>query len=345
MAMSQARPVTTRILTVLFFALLAQMAPKGWAGSSILYGEANLIVGYSELDHWVGEKHGAQKNSVGFEYFRKVSNDFGDYLTCDLQTRLSYHPALPSDQAWALEIHNAWVEYKLGLARNIRIGHFAPAFGLEGGVDTHGTLFQTMAGEDIGFKKDWGIEYRGALGFLDYAIAAQIGSGMAVERKDGSYLASGRIGAPRGRNLEWGLSILQGETLQSIEMRTVPKPHIADQAISKHRAGADAQYLRGPFLFKGEASVGRNENDDVVGVLFETDYTVPSLQSFTVKAQGRFWTDDPSESASTVATVALGASYDLTASWALRAGVFHDLEKPGTSEGTAMFLQAYYLGG
>ena len=120
--------------------------------------------------------------------------------------------------------------------------------------------------------------------------------------------------------------------------------HIADEAMLKRRVGADAQYLSGPFLFRGEATFGQNESDNVVGALFEADYTVPTLQSFTVKAQGRFWTDDPGESASTVAMVALGGSYDLTSSWALRAGVFHDLEKPGNNEDTAVFIQVYYFG-
>jgi hypothetical protein len=321
------------------------MASKGLAGGSILYREVNLLVGYSELDGLVGEKPGVQRNSLGFEYFRKVSNDFGDYLTSDLQVRLGYDSELPADDAWALEVHNAWVEYMPGLGRKIRIGHFSPAFGLEPGVDTHGTLFQTLAGRDIGFKKDWGIAYRGALGLFDYTVAAQIGSGMAIERKDGSYLATARMGTPAGHNLEWGLSILYGEVLQSIEMRTVPRPHISDEAISKCRLGADAQYLRGPFSFKGETTFGRNESNDVVGVLFQTDYTVPSVQTLTLKAQGRFWTDDPGNRESDFATVALGGSYDFMPSWRMRAGVFHDLDKPGSREDTAVFLQVYYLGG
>ena len=340
------RPVARLVVPALLCALSILAALPGWAGSSVLYAEVDLLVGYSELNEWVGERHGAQKNSVGFEYFRKVSNDFGDYLTCDLQARLVYDSALPADNAWALEIHNAWVEYKLGLGRNIRIGHFSPAFGLEPGVDTHGTLLQTLAGRDIGFKKDWGIAYRGALGSLDYTIAAQTGSGMAIERKDGSYLASARIGTPSGGNLEWGLSVLRGAVLESSRMRTVPRPEIADQAVSKRRVGADIQYLRGPFLLKGETTLGRNEGDDVVGALVQADYTVPSYQALTLKAQGRFWTDDLGGCACAVtAEVALAVSYDVTASWALRAGVFHDLEEPATGEDTQVFFQAYYLGG
>jgi hypothetical protein len=328
----------------LFCALLLAVVVECRASSSIFYKEMNLLAGYSDLDEWVGEKPGAQNNSIGFEYFAKVSNDFGDFLTCDLQVRVGYDTDLSSDDAWGLEVHSAWVEYKLGLARNLRLGHFSPAFGLEPGVDTHGTLFQTLAGQDIGFKKDWGIEYRGSLGPFDYAVAAQTGSGMPVERKDGSYLATGRIGTPRGRNFEWGLSVLHGRVLRSMEVRTIPRPEIADQAVPKRRAGVDAQYLRGPFLFIGEATYGRNEDDNVIGALVQTDYTVPSLQSLTLNAQGRFWTDDPGECAGAAARVAVGGSFNILPSWTLRAGVFHDLKKPGNSEDTAVFLQVYFFG-
>jgi hypothetical protein len=312
--------------------------------SSILYREVNLLVGYSEQDRWIGELPGALKNSVGFEYFGKVSNDFGDYLTYDLQARLGYHTDLASDEAWGIEIHNAWAEYKLGLGKSLRVGHFPPAFGLEHNVDTHGTLLQTLAGTDVGFKKDWGGAYRGGVGPLDYSIALQLGSGMPIKRVDGSYLATARIGTPQGRDLEWGVSILRGDVLKSSPMRTIPEPEIGAEALSKRRVGLDVQYSRGPVLLRAETTIGRNEREDVRGALFQADYTVPSIQSLTAQVQGRFWTDRPGEVEASVASVALGGSYTVSPGWTLRAGVFHDIEKPENSEDTRVYVQAYYLG-
>ncbi|MGB8226915.1 MAG: hypothetical protein WCE45_08670 [Sedimentisphaerales bacterium] len=52
------------------------------------YKELNLIGGYSDNKGLVGKDNHMLKNSVGFEYFRKFSNKYGDYLTLDLQMRL-----------------------------------------------------------------------------------------------------------------------------------------------------------------------------------------------------------------------------------------------------------------
>jgi hypothetical protein len=316
-----------------------------FAEESFFYKELNALVGYSEREEWVGEKGMGLKNSVGFEWFQKFSDDYGDFMTADLQVRLSYDSSVPSDDAWAIELHNAWVEYKVGLGKNLRAGHFSPSFGLEPSLDTHGTLFQTMAGRDIGFKKDWGVGYRSGLGVYDYELSAQIGSGMGIEQKDGSHLISGRIGTPLNNDIRYGLSALVGEILESKENRTIPKPEIADDAVSKWRVGADAQCAFGSYQFMTEVSLGRNENDDVVGVLLGVDYTIPSRQDVTLQAQGQVWTDDPDESERSQSEIGAGVSWRIDRSWTVRMAVFHDLEDPAGFEDTQTFLQLYYFGG
>ena len=170
--------------------LLVALAPAADAAraSSVFSAEASAVGGYSDGDGWTLNGIGGQTNSIGFEYLARLSGDRGDFLTFDLQTRLSYDPMRPDDEPWAVEVHNAWVEHKLGLGSNVRAGHFEPAFGLERALDTHGTLLQTLIGEDLGFKHDWGVGYRGILGALDVEAAAQLGSGMGIDRRDGSFL-------------------------------------------------------------------------------------------------------------------------------------------------------------
>jgi hypothetical protein len=344
------------LFAVQAFLVALSSSPAGAEFNGTLYGEINLLAGHSDQNQWIGEGPGGLKNSMGFEYFGKASNDYGDYLTWDLQARLAYHTRLPSDDRWGLEIHNAWLEYKPGLGRNFRAGHFAPAFGLEPNVDTHGTLFQTLAMQDIGYKKDWGIGYRGAVSALDYSVALQLGSGMTIDRKDGSFLATARIGIPPGHDLEWGISLLAGNVLESMLMRTLPRPEVSDRATARRRAGVDARYRRGSFLFLGEATVGTDESPEpevaagsgektnVAGVLLRTDYTVASLQSMVVRFQGRFWTDDTGSSESKVVTLGLGSSYALMPAWKATLAVFHDLAGPGDMEDTRVYVQVYYLG-
>jgi hypothetical protein len=310
----------------------------------MFYGELNLLAGYSEKYEWIGEAPGGLKNSVGFEYFGKASNDYGDFLTWDLQVRLGYHTRLPSGERWGLEFHSAWLEYKLGLGKGIRAGHFSPAFGLEPGVDTHGTPFQTLAIQDIGFKKDWGVGYRGAVSIFDYSVALQLGSGVTIDRKDGSVLVTGRIGTPAGGVFEWGASVLAGRVLYSMPMRAIPRPTVSDEATPKWRLGADAKYVWGAFLLMGEASFGKDEEQDVVGLLFQTDYTVPSTQALTAQFQARYWADDPGTAERSTATLAFGGSYALGPALTLRVVLLHDIEKHGDNEDTRGYVQVYYFG-
>ena len=80
---------------------------------------------------------------------------------------------------------NAWLDYKMGLGKTLRLGHFDPDFGLEPLLDTHATLLETLAKKNVGFKKDWGIGYRGSFSDYDYQLTAGLGSGMGIRYKDG----------------------------------------------------------------------------------------------------------------------------------------------------------------
>jgi len=309
-----------------------------------LYKEANFIVGYSDIDELVGEKGKMLKNSVGFEYYDKFSNDYGDYLTVNLQMRFSYDTSESFNDALAVEIHNAWLEYKLGLGKNLRFGHFDPAFGLEPVLDTHGTLFQTLAQKNIGFKKDWGIGYRGLLGDFDYEVAAQLGSGMSIERKDDSHLFTSRIGSAKDESFQYGLSLLYGRVLESKQARTIPKADFSDNAILKRRIGLDAQYDYGPYLFKGELAFGEDDDNEVIGTMFEADYTVPSLQNLQFQLQWQCWDGDLSGGHAIDSTLGIGASYKLNSTTTIRLAYFHDIDSFGAEKDRQVFLQVYFFG-
>jgi hypothetical protein len=90
--------------------------------TGFFYKELNLIGGYSDNKGLVGKDRHMLKNSVGFEYFRKFSDQYGDHLTLDLQMRLSYDSLEKRHDAWAVEIHNAWLEYKLGIGKSLQLG-------------------------------------------------------------------------------------------------------------------------------------------------------------------------------------------------------------------------------
>ncbi|MEI8349555.1 MAG: hypothetical protein WCI77_05335 [Candidatus Omnitrophota bacterium] len=316
------------------------------ASEGFFYKEANLIGSYSSRDGWADKNGTMMNSSVGFELYRKFSGDYGDFLTLDLQMRASYDSKKNSSQAWGLEIHNAWLEYKLSQYAKIRAGHFDPSFGLEPMLDTHSTLLQTLAEQDIGFNKDWGTQVRGSFPAFDYEASLQLGSGMSMRRRDDSYLATLRIGSPQGKNLQGGISVLSGMVLESEGMRTFPKNKLLSvDAMNKKRIGIDGQYLYGPFLFKGEFAYGENDKNDVLGYLTEIDYTFPSHQNLELELQYKTWINDIHEASRDNPTITLGTTYKLNQTVTLRAAFLHNFGMEDLKPEDRFVVQFYFFGG
>ena len=336
----------TRIIIVCLLTLVAVIGLKifTYANESIFYKEINFIGGYSSRDGWV-DKSPEQVSSVGFEDYRRFSGDYGDYLTTDLQMRIAYDSTRSANDAWGLEVHNAWLLYKLGYGVKLRFGHFDPAFGLEPQLDTHGTILKTLAMKDIGFNKDWGFGLEGALWKFDYKTALQLGSGMSVYRKDGSLLLTARIGTPASGNLQYGLSLLYGRLLETMGMNTFPRNGLmSDQATLMKRVGLDSQYLFGPYLLKGEIAYGTNDHTNVLGYLGELDYTFPKYQNIGLEFQFQSWIDDLGKSSPDDSTLTMGASYKLSQSTTLRAAFSHDFNIRGQKEEDKFLVQLYFFG-
>lgn len=334
----------TRLISIIALLVFINLSKIVFADDSLFYNELNLIGGYSDRNRWIG-KSSSLMNSIGFEDYRKFSNQYGDYITTNLQARLSYDSSKNSKDAWGVEIHNAWLEYKLGYGYNLKVGHFDSAFGLEPVLDTHGTVLQTLAMKNIGFKKDWGLALRGSLPKFDYKVAFQLGSGMSIQRKDGSFLFTTRIGSPLNEDFQYGVSLLYGEVLKSKGMMTFPRSDLlSEEAILKKRMGLDGQYLFGSYLFKGEIAYGEDEDKDVLGYLLEIDYTLPKHQNYQLELQFQSWINDLEKSNSDDSTLTLGISYKLNQNITLRVAFLHDFNLMDNQEENKFLVQFYYYG-
>jgi len=322
------------------------LAYNAYGETDIFRTEANLLGGYSSEDRWIGEREMVLKNSVGFEYFKKFASDYGDRLTLDLQMRAAYNTQETSDDAWGIEVHNAWLEYKLGLGSALRFGHFDPAFGLEATVDTHATLLQTLAMLNVGFKKDWGIAYTGYAGPFDYEISATLGSGMSLRHKDDSYLLAGRMTQRLDNNFTYGFSLLYGQVLKAVEMQTIPVPQlISEDATRKSRIGFDVIHSVGLLNFKAEAAFGWNDHTaETAGALLEAGFTHPRVQELGFKVQSRFWQDDLSRRGTRRWDIGTVAEYTPIAQCSVRLGFFHEFYAPRDAEDSTVLLQIYFYG-
>ena len=314
------------------------------ASDFLFYKELNLIGGYSRKSGWTGKTE-ALSNSIGFEHYGKFSSDYGDYLTTNLQVRGAYDANQRFSDAVSVEIHNAWAEYRANNALKIKAGHFEPAFGLEQIIDVHSTILQTLAMDNIGYTRDWGIGSRGSLSGFDYWVALQLGSGMSIRRIDSSYLVSARIGTPAGRDFQYGVSALYGNVLETEGMSTFPKNHLlSGEAILKERIGFDCVYNWNSFVLKGETAFGVNDNINVIGYLVEADYTPPKSQNWEVEAQFKSFVNDMRSSRSDDSTLTIGLAYKMSQTTTMRAAFIHDLNRHHQERDTEFLVQFYYYG-
>jgi len=310
-----------------------------------LAGEINVVGSYSRHDEWGGAVGMLPRNAVGFESFTTFANPRGDFLVADVQARFVYDERDVTDASWALEVHNAWLRWKLGLGRYLRAGHFAPAYGVEPVTDTHGALVQTLAMEDIGFKHDWGVGYEGFIGPLDYRVAAQLGAGMGLDHDHDSYLLSARAGTPEAEPLRWGVSVLQGQTLVSDDRRFLPESRYAEDSVRKQRIGVDLRAPLGPLLSAVEVSWGEDNSDEVLGATASLELESVLGTRMGLIGQGRYWSDDPGHGDHTRAQVVLGLEVPVRAGSVVRLGYFEDLSAmKGEPRDRVVAVQFYHLG-
>jgi hypothetical protein len=331
----------TFITIITCFMLLYALTTRA-EGASVFYKELNLLDGYSDMDGFIDETM-MQKNSIGAEYFRRFSGEQGDYLTLDLQSRLTYKPTIKFRDAWDIEVHNAWLEYKLGLGYKLRFGHFDPSFGLEPILDTHGTILQSLTMKNIGFKSDWGVSFRGTAKLFDYEASVQNGSGMKIKRNDGNFLITYRMGNPQDNNFVYGLSALYGKVLRDDMEDLLPSvmsdSEMSNMPILKKRIGVDFQYPYKSFLVKGEFAYGKNDKDNVLGSFIQLDYTFPFMQALLAEAQMQNWRSSMGSKSMLDTMISTCLSYKFNSKITARVAYLRTFDKDNQ-----IFIQLYYFG-
>jgi hypothetical protein len=305
----------------IFFFILFLLSLRGFevnGKDSLFYKEVNLIIGYNDKKE-ILDKTKALKNCLGFEYFGKFSKEDKDLYTLNLQIRLGYDFKRRKKKALSFEVHNAWIEYNLSLGNIIRIGHFDPSFGLEPVVDTHGSLLQSLAYKSIGFKKDWGFSFKTFQKDYELESSLTLGSGMEIKSIEGGFLFTSRIERKIGEELNIGLSLLYGNILKKEAKTTSLKREIA----------LDGRYEYFPYSFKVELCFGKEDKEEISGVLIDIDY-IPYFihQDLELGFQSIYWEKDLDFN--------LCLSYKILPSLKSSFGYF--------GKEKALYLQLYYYG-
>ncbi|MBU3958912.1 MAG: inverse autotransporter beta domain-containing protein [Candidatus Omnitrophica bacterium] len=89
---------------------------------------------------------------------------------------------------------------------------------------------------------------------------------------------------------------------------------------------------------------GKDDNEKVLGYLFETDYTLPNYQNLQLEAQFRSWFNDLDEGSTDDSTLTLGVSYKFSSNITFRTNYIHDFNLASGKEDDKLLVQFYYYG-
>lgn len=302
------------------------------------YGEVNLIGGYSDKEQFIDNSR-SLKNSLGFEYYNKYSNSQGDFLTLDAQVRLLYDS--DEEDHLTLQVHNLWADYKPGLGKKLRLGHFQPVFGLESEIDTHSSILQTNAMMNMGMKHDWGIAWSSFIGRYDYAIAAQAGLGMGLTHWDNNYLFTGRISRDFSDDLNIGFSLMKSNIVISDGMQLLPAPDKLKSS-ERTRIGFDAQYKWSAYEYLGEIAYGENDGEEVLFTFHQLNYSPFTLEDWEFYLQHKFNVMNFAGPYAWSSLIGIGSKYMITNALQFNTAIMINLDQEGISD-EQIFLQLYYF--
>lgn len=259
------RQMCWNVLLISFLAWIIFFAYTAYAENYLLFLEAQGVAGYSgQTDDISYYSHMPeevmQKPSVGFDFLKRFSGQYGDFGAFALQYRLAYDEY---DDNMESQVYNAYFKYKAGWS-DLWVGHNRPAMGLSSYLDSHGLLLQPLPMNGFGFDRDWGAGSYKEFDWGNIGVSVTTGTGMPI-RFDGNYLASARIsrGFLNQDNYNVGVSVSGGETLGVMGYEIMD--HEPKQSTL---AGVDAAYLWNIFETRFEIMGGENRDENAIAAFF-----------------------------------------------------------------------------
>ena len=278
---------------------------------------------YSQFSYDTGEPRGGDtfaddvysRQSLGFEILKKFSTDTATVAAVNVQGRLvrrDHFLETVNDmegedrEGWYFEIHNFYADLYNPLifgALNVRAGHFYLPFGINLQTDTHGTVLQLSNDRNVGFERDWYAGFWGSLSAdLDYDAYYLVGSGAGVRFEGQDGLAGVRLRLSDRwhalHGIQAGVAVLYGRRLDDhalMRSASVAASAGPDGFVGTERVGVDGHWVlatdAGQFTFTAEASVGRDEEDDVFTQLYQVELLTGRRQWGLSAQYRRFWQD------------------------------------------------------
>jgi hypothetical protein len=323
-------------------AVLSMSSPLR-AQEVLLKGEMNTVSVYSTHAGEINSSPLAPRTSLGIEWGRKLNTNSERRLvldSADLLVRFTYDPIKHKTLPIPVDV---WARFRVGPRDTLRVGHFQVPFGLNPVLEPRSSFLLPLGAYDLGFKWDWGAEYKGSSGVYDYNLAGTIGLGERLQRPDGSYLLAGRIGTPTYKDRQFGISVLAG-SLPGMMMNHLLLP----DKVRRWRIGLDATAMRRPYDVRmAEIFYGQNGGTPVGGVMLAMDHILRRAPHYSVEGQVVAWFSDLSDSRSDNTLVTLALARTLLNTMVVRLVWVHNVHiamgEPfmGTTGDNRVFLQVY----
>ena len=193
-----------------------------------------------------------------------------------------------------VEFGEAYLIYQIPTGKDsdstafVKVGQFQIPFGLLAVYDPHLQLTQPLYSESLGIRNDWGIAVSGKFySILNYDLSVTRGVGPnVVGQVDPTEVVNFRLGRTfftRNGTLNFGGSMLAGrlpdntiDAKHPFAILLPPSGRVrVDQGyINKSRIAADATQLYKKATVRGEAIVGADNDNRVIGYYVSGEYMV-----------------------------------------------------------------------
>ncbi|MFC2076878.1 hypothetical protein ACFLT7_07335 [candidate division KSB1 bacterium] len=253
------------------------------ADTNWTYYDFSLSGLYSSRDSSFGSHSVPPRTFVGFEYVRKFTDGPAGLSIFDIYAHLDNDPVFERLRFYFLDARARFeIEGKnrFGL-RYLELGHFRLPYGIQPFYDPRGVFVMPLTVYDLGYKYDWGMNFIGDWGKNNYEVALTNATGLGFHWVPKRYLLCARVGTPRFKDLQYGFSLLYGE----VPMIMLDKMHWT-RGITRQRIAFDFVYdYRKRVVFQGEFLLGRNDEVDLFGYMWQMEYVPPRFQNLEIITQ------------------------------------------------------------
>jgi hypothetical protein len=274
---------------LIFCIYLVFLSGAAWASDHLLHFEGQEVFGYSSalqktIPYSMEPDSEMQKPSVGFDYLKRFSGEFGDVATLAVQGRLALTEDEKDGYKTEPQLYNAYLKVRTPLAY-MWFGHNRPSFGLSSYLDSRSLLLRTLSIQGFGYDSDWGAGAYRDFSWGDVSASVTTGSGMPLRETGNNSMTAARAsyGVLDRDNYTAGFSLGIGRTLDTGYTVRDNEPR------RMQLAGVDLTVLRDNLEHRFELLGGTWLDKNTYALLYRFGVNLDQEGQLKIEAQPTYW--------------------------------------------------------